>query len=188
VPQLVSSLPPPPSALPPTAPSSNNNAQRTSERLGVTPFVDAGLTRAGSSVYAGVALLKGRDPGSGIEAEVLSASAQIGAQNEVQFGLQRISGSRGALTGSVETFTARAQAGIYNDDGSKGLNLGAGAAAIGFEGTIGGANSATFGVAASVGAAVSFGVRDADHDGRTELCARVALGATTFGLCLENPL
>jgi hypothetical protein len=117
----------------------------------------------------------------------LSASVQIGAQSEVQVGLQRVAGSRGALTGSVETFTARANVGVYNDDGSKGLNVGACATAIGFEGTIGGDYSLTYGIAASAGAAGSVGVRDLDRDGKTELCARLSLGPVTLGLCMEDP-
>jgi len=187
VPKLVSSVPPPPSALPPTASPGATNAQRTSERLGPTPYASAGL--AGSdSAFAGAALIKGRDPKSGASIEVLSASVQLGAQSEAQVGLQRIAAARGPLSGSVEAFTARANVGIHNDDGSTGLNVGAGATAIGFEGTVGGASSVTYGVAASVGAAGSLGIRDQDRDGKTELCARFSLGPVTVGACLENPL
>jgi hypothetical protein len=187
VPKLVSSVPPPPSVLPPTGSTANSNAQRTSQRVGVAPYADAGVTTAENSAYAGVAVVKGRDPKSGVDVEALSASVQIGAQSEVQVGLQRVAGSRGALTGSVETFTARANVGVYNDDGSKGLNVGACATAIGFEGTIGGDSSLTYGVAASAGAAGSVGVRDLDRDGKTELCARLSLGPVTLGLCMEDP-
>lgn len=188
VPKLVSSISPPPSVLPPAASTAHNNAERTSERLGADLYADAGTTKAGGAVYAGVALVKGHDPKSGANLEILSASAQIGAQSELQVGLQRISASRGALTGGVETFTARANAGIYNDDGSTGLNVGFGATAIGFEGTVGSTNSLTYGVAASAGAAGSVGVRDIDHDGKTELCGRVSWGPVTLGACVENPL
>jgi hypothetical protein len=189
---LVSSVPPPPSALPPTSPTppgsaANNNAQRTDARLGVAPYLSAGKTTAGDSVYAGAALLKGRDP-SGAAIEVLSASLQVGAQSEVQVGLQRVAGTRGALTGSVETFTLRANVGTHNDDGSVGLNIGASATAVGFEGTAGSASSVTYGVGAGVGAGASVGARDVDRDGKTELCARLSLGPVTVGACLENPL
>lgn len=192
VPKLVSSVPPPPSALPPTSPTparsaANNNAQRTDERLGAAPYSSAGLTGDGESVYAGAALYKGRDP-SGAAIEVLTASGQIGAQTELQFGVQRVGGTRGALTGSVETFSLRANVGIHNDDGSTGLNIGAGATAVGFEGSVGGASSLTYGVGAGVGAGISVGARDADRDGNTELCARLSLGPVTVGACLENPL
>jgi hypothetical protein len=191
VPMLVSSVPPPPSALPPTSPTppasgANNNAQRTDERLGVAPYLSAGRTTAGDSLYAGAALLKGRDR-SGAAVEVLTASAQVGAQTEVQVGLQRVAGTRGALTGSVETFTLRANVGTHNDDGSVGLNIGASATAVGFEGTVGTASSVTYGVGAGVGAGASVGVRDVDRDGSTELCARLSLGPVTVGACLEDP-
>ncbi len=178
--------------LPPTASSSpasaaNNNAQRTSERPGVTPYALAGKTASGDSVFAGVALLKGKDR-SGAEIEVLSASGQVGAQNEFQFGFHRVAGARGGVAGSVEAFTARANVGIHNDDGSTGFNLGASAAAIGFEGTVGGATSLTYGVAAGPSIGGSLGVRDSDKDGETELCGRLSFGPVTVGMCVENPL
>lgn len=138
-------------------------------------------------MYAGVALVKGRDP-SGAAVEVLSASAQLGAQTELQVGLQRVAGTHGALTGSVETFTLHANAGIHNDDGSVGLNIGVGATAVGFEGTAGDATSVTYGVGAGVGAGASVGARDVDRDGKTELCARLSFGPVTVGACVENPL
>jgi hypothetical protein len=192
VPRLVSSVPTRPSALPPSSPNqpepvANNNAQRTEERLGVAPYLSAGSTAAGDSVYAGVALVKGRDP-SGAAVEVLSASVQLGAQTELQVGVQRVAGTRGALTGSVETFTARANLGIHNDDGSVGLNIGASATAVGFEATAGDASSVTYGVGAGVGIGASAGARDIDRDGKAELCARVSFGPVTVGACLENPL
>lgn len=186
--KLVSSVPPPLSALPPTAstPPANNNAQRTTALDGVKPYASAGTTSSGSSVYAGVALLKGRDR-SGAEVEVLSASGQVGAQSELQVGLQRVSGTRGSLTGSVDAFTARAQIGTQNDDGSTGFNIGATATAIGLEGTAGGATSATYGVGAGVGLAGSVGVRDVDGDGKTEACLRASFGPVTVGVCVEDP-
>lgn len=188
---LVASVPSTPHELPPAAPTpllaAHNNAQRTGERAGVAPYASAGETAAADSVYVGAALVKGRDP-SGAEAEVLSVSAQIGAQSEVQLGFQRVAGTSGALAGSVETFALRAQVGIHNDDGSTGLNIGASATLIGFEGSIGSASSVTYGVGAGAGAAASVGTRDADHDGSTELCARLSFGPVTVGACLENPL
>lgn len=191
--KLVSAVPRPPSVLPPTAPESsalpaNNNAQRTAERNGIIPYADADVTASGDSVFAGAAMLKGRDPKSDGEVEVLSVSGQVGAQTELQVGFQRVSGARGALSGGVEIFTARANIGIHNDDGSTGFNIGAGATAVGFEGTVGGASRLTYGVAAGMGAGVSVGVRDVDRDGNGELCARVSIGPVTVGACLENPL
>jgi hypothetical protein len=191
--KLVSSASRLPSVLPPTAPSApastaNNNAQRTTERGVAAPYADADVTASGDSVYAGVALLKGSVRKSHGEVEALSVSGQVGAQTEVQVGLQRVAGTSGALSGSVEVFTARANIGIHNDDGSTGFNVGVGATAVGFEGSVGGASGLTYGVAASVGAGVSVGVRDVDRDGSGELCARVSIGPVTVGACVENPL
>jgi hypothetical protein len=192
VPKLVAAASPPRSVLPPTAPTppastANNNAQRTSERPLAAPYADAGRTGAGDSVFAGAALIKGRDR-SGVDVEVLSGSAQLGVQTEVQLGFQRVAGGGGILSGSVETFSLRANVGKYNDDGSTGFNLGASATAVGFEGTVGGASSLTYGVSAGASMGGSIGTRDSDGDGRTEVCGRVAIGPATLGLCLENPL
>jgi hypothetical protein len=192
--KLVSAAPQPPCVLPPTASTpaastATNNAQRTAER-NLDPYADAGVTASGDSLFAGVALLKGTVPKSDGGVEVLSVSGQIGAQTEVQLGLQRVAGTHGPVSGSVEAFTARANVGIHNDDGSTGFNIAVGATAIGFEGTgtVRGGSSLTYGVAAGMGAGVSVGVRDVDHDGSGELCARVSIGPVTVGACLENPL
>jgi hypothetical protein len=177
----------PPPAAGPHASTASNNAQRTSER-DLAPYADADATASGDSLFAGVALLKGRAPKSTGEVEVASLSGQIGAQTEVQLGFQRVGGTHGALSGSVEIFTARANIGIHNDDGSTGFNVGAGVTAIGFEGSVGVATRLTYGVAAGLGAGASVGVRDVDGDGTRELCARVSLGPVTVGGCLEDPL
>jgi hypothetical protein len=184
VPKLVSSVARPPTVLPPAA---NNNAQRTGEGVGVFSYASAGRTAGGDSLYAGVALIKGHDK-SGADIEVLSASAQVGAQNELQFGFQRVGLSGGGLTGSVEAFTLRAHMGAHNDDGSEGANIGVSATAVGLEGTVGGSTSGTFGVAAGVGFGASSGLRDQDRDGAKEYCVRVSVGPATLGLCVENPL
>lgn len=194
VPLLVSALPRPPSVLPPPSTSAaesaaNNNAQRTSEHNGLSPYASAGTTAAGDSVYVSAAALKGRDARTGFEAEILSLSAQVGAQNELQASLVRVGGAGGIIgAASAEAITARASAGIHNDDGSTGLNLSLGATGVAGEVTLGSANSVTCGGAASAGGGASLGVRDADHDGKPELCGRVSWGAFTVGICLESPL
>ena len=191
VPKLVSSVPPAPSALPapspsPTASTALNNAQRTEERRGVAPYLSAGTAGGGETWYVGAALLKGRDA-SGAAIEFLSGSVQVGAQSEAQLGFQRIAGNGGVVSGSVETFTARANMGIHNDDGSLGWNVGAGVTAVGFEVTIGEATSLTYGVGAGFGAGASLGARDSDGDGKTEFCGRASAGPVTVGVCLEDP-
>jgi hypothetical protein len=190
--KLVSSVPPPASVLPPAAsapPSqAQNNAQRTSEHSGIAPYAAAGITGgAGDAVYAGVAALKGRDPKTGIEVEVFSASGQVGGQNEAQAGMARlgISGKRGGIT--AEFFSARANGGVHNDDGSTGVNCGALATIAGIEGTlISGASSFTLGFAAGVGDAISAGARDVDGDGTPEWCVKASLGVVTLGICTED--
>lgn len=190
--KLVGAVPAPLSILPapaatPLASTADNNAQRTTERL-LAPYADADVTGSRDSLFAGVALLKGSAAKSNGEVELASVSGQIGAQSEVQLGFQRVAGTHGALSGSVETFTARANIGIHNDDGSTGFNVGAGLTAVGFEGSFGGATRFTYGVSGGLGAGVSVGVRDVDDDGNGELCARVSVGSITAGACLENPL
>lgn len=197
VPVLVNSVPQPRSVLPPAAPSpppstANNNAQRTSERVGIAPYAVAGKTAAGDSVYAGVAGLRGRDPKTGFEAEVLSASVQVGAQNEAQIGLVRVGGRAGGLVGAgagMEVMSLRANLGIHNDDGSTGFNIGVSATTVGaqvIEGD-GEPTSTTLGLSSGPSAAVSAGLRDIDKDGKREVCLGVSLGLSTLGICLETP-
>ncbi|HXK17705.1 MAG TPA: hypothetical protein VNG33_07875 [Polyangiaceae bacterium] len=190
---LVSSVSAPASALPPVSKSptpstANNNAQRTTELSGLGPYASAGPTGAGDAVYAGVALLKGRDAKSGLEVEVLSASAQRGFQEEFQAGLIRLGRSPGGGSVNLESFTVRANGGCHNDDGSTGLNVGALATALGAEVTVGGANSVTLGLAAGAGEAGSIGVRDVDHDGNREVCIKATFDVLTLGACVETPL
>jgi hypothetical protein len=138
-------------------------------------------------VYAGVGLIKGHDPKSGLDAEVLSVSGQIGTQTEVQAGLVRLGRSTPDGSVAVEAMTARVNLGIYNDDGSVGLNAGAQAGALGGETTYGTVDSLTVGVSAGLGVAGSVGVRDFDKDGKHELCAKVSYGPVTLGACVETP-
>ena len=166
----------------------DNNAQRTTARSSTSFYTDAGVTSSGDSVYAGAAVLKTHDPGTHSDVEVGTASGQVGVQNEAQIGMARVSVQEGRATGTMEVFTARAQAGFRNDDGSAGLNAGVGATAVGLEGTYAfeGGSSFTFGAAASLGLAASVGVRDIDGDGARELCARFTGTVITVGLCVEK--
>jgi hypothetical protein len=189
--KLLSAAPPPTSSLPPiSAPPSQaeNNAQRTSERNGVTPYADAGITGGSrDALFAGAAGLKGRDAASGIEVEVLSVSAQIGGEHELQAALARVgtSGKYGSAGGEV--FTARANAGAHNDDGSIGFNAGLAATIVGAEGTLtNGAHSITAGVSAGASAGLSVGIRDLDDNGINEWCVKVSAGPFTVGACWEG--
>lgn len=132
--------------------------------------------------------MKGRDPTTGIEVEVFSASAQVGKEIELQAGMARVgvSGTHGSAT--MDVFTARVQGGIHNDDGSVGINVGYGTVILGAEGTYqSGANSLTLGISAGTGAAASIGTRDQDGDGNRELCAKASVQLLTVGFCVERP-
>jgi hypothetical protein len=166
----------------------NTNAGRTTERNSSDPYLAAGETRSGDW-FAGAAALKTRDPETGVEAEVFTGSVQAGSQSELQAGLSRVSFSAGrdlALSTTVEAFTARANGGELNDDGSRGANLGIGAVAVGAEATVSYSGwSLTAGAAASLGFAVSSGERDADGDGSPERCFKGSVGFATLGVCTE---
>lgn len=168
--------------------SIDNNAQRTTAQSSIGPYADAGVTGSGDAVHAGAAALKGRDPANyGLEVEVFSVSGQVGGEMEAQGALARLglSGTRGSVT--AEFLTARAHGGSHNDDGSTGVNVGAGATGAGVEGTLAlGESSITGGVALSLGASASLGVRDQDGDGAIEVCAKVSVGFATLGFCAEN--
>jgi hypothetical protein len=174
---------------PPPDPVAELNAGRTSSRRGIRGDVESGVTSEGAH-YVGVAALKGRDP-TGLELEVFTLSLQEGRQNEAQLGMARVGGAArdGSFAGSVEVFTAKANAGPHNSDGSRGLNVGAVATAVGLEGTWNGDYlSVTGGASVGVGGEISLGKRDADHDGRAEYCLRLSGGALAFftaGVCIE---
>jgi hypothetical protein len=171
-------------------PATDNNAARTRERNSSGFYADAGYTRSGDGVFAGVAALKTRDPASGAEVEVFSGSVQLGAQNELQAGMARIGRSVGGeslrASVAVDVLTTRVNGGIYNDDDSVGANLGAMNTAVGIEVTAGGGGwQATVGVSASVGVAVSSGERNIDGDATIERCFKGSIGALTLGFCSE---
>jgi hypothetical protein len=199
--KLLSLVPPPLVLLPPRAsasatpaggpvaspspPETNTSAQRTLARSGIAAYADAGITSSHDTAYAGAAVLKGHDPKTGVDLELLSVSAQVGGENEVQAGLLRVgvSGSHGSS--GAEFLTARAGAGAHNDDGSVGFNAGASATAAGVESTLSlGDGSLTLGLAWSVGASLSVGVRDIDVD--TELCVKASYGPLTLGFCARD--
>jgi hypothetical protein len=191
--KLISAVPPPASELPPASltatPSlAQNNAQRTTEQNRIAPYAGAGITGDfRDSAYAGVAALKGHDVKTGLDVEVFSASAQVGGQNEVQVGLARLglSGKHGSIT--TEFFTARANGGAHNDDGSTGGNSGALATVAGIEGTLlTDSSSFTLGFVAGGGAALSIGARDVDGDDIPEKCFKASIGIVTLGICTKD--
>jgi hypothetical protein len=175
-------------AEPSTGPKpTNNNAQRTSARREDGAYADAGVTSSGDSVYAGAAALKTRDE-TGIEVEVFSGSAQAGAQSELQLGMARVGYSNANVSASGEVLTTRLQLGVHNDDGSTGFNAGAlstGAAAEVTYTTDAG-SSFTAGAAVSLGASVSYGIRDANNDDGFVKCLKLSFGLLTGGFCVKD--
>jgi hypothetical protein len=86
-----------------------------------------------------------------------------------------------------DVFTARAHLGMQNPDGSCGFNAGVSATLVGAEGTAtAGPVSVTLGAAIGFAAALSLGVRDADHDGKAEICGRIEYGVGAAGVCVEK--
>lgn len=177
VPALVQKFAPPLPALP-SAPSSSGSS-------GVAP--------GGGPKGSGASLLNAKiDAGPGhASAEAGTASYQLGNDSHAQ-----ITGLRGnatvthggySLSVTREVLTARANLGEHNDDGSLGGNIGVGGTLGGIEGTLETPyGSLTAGSSISVGASGSMGVRDADHDGKLEFCAKFSIPAYTLGACVEK--
>jgi len=127
----------------------------------------------------------------GSNAERGTVSVQYGRDNDVQVvaGRNTLLASHGGYGLSItgEAGVVRANLGENNDDGSLGGNLGAGAELIGGEATIntpGG--SLTGGLSISMSVSGSIGVRDADHDGKPEFCAKFSVPTLTLGACIEQ--
>ena len=171
-------------------PATDNNAARTRERNSSGFYADAGYTRSGDGVFAGLAAVKTAAPEGGEELELLSASAQLGAQTELQAGVARAGdgveyqGVRASIAG--ELFTTRVTGGIHNDDDSVGANLSALNTVAGLEVTVAaGGFQVTVGTSISSGMAVSSGERNIDGDATIERCFKGSVGPLTLGFCSE---
>jgi hypothetical protein len=122
---------------------------------------------------------------------LLYVAAKAGPQNEAQIGLLQRTDSATVgglhLSTTLEAATARVNLGTHNDDGSKGVNAGAMATAVGTEVTAEYSGwSLTAGISASVGAAFSTGEgRDIDGDGKPERCFKGSFLIATLGVCTE---
>ncbi|HEY4103565.1 MAG TPA: hypothetical protein VGM44_06725 [Polyangiaceae bacterium] len=128
---------------------------------------------------------------SGANLEVLGMSEQSGLDQDFELTTMRgslaLSHAGYGLSVSADALTARANLGEHNDDGSIGGNLGIGAEFIGAEATIDTpVGSLTAGASVSASVSGSLGVRDADHDGKPEFCAKFSIPAFTLGACLEQ--
>jgi hypothetical protein len=177
---------------PPTRPTpeTDNNAYRTTVRHDNGTYSAISLTEDQQSTFVAHALHKSDHEHGTLE--LASESRQVGAQNEIQVGVLRagthtINLDGVHLTATVETGTARFNAGTHNDDGSHGFNLGLAATSIGAEATVEYSGwSFTFGEALSAGGGFSSGGgRDIDGDGHPERCFKGSLGPLTLGFCTE---
>jgi hypothetical protein len=177
----------------PSGQGTDNNQARTSARATApAPYAAAGPTSSGDAVFGGVAAMKGHDPRDGSEVELGSVSGQVGAQTEVQAGLARVGIALGdSGRGHMDVLTARAHAGIHNDDGSVGANAGATVTAASVEASFNHHGfSLNLGVGVGAGLSIGAGMRDADEDGNPEACFRLSggvLGKGTLGVCVEMP-
>jgi hypothetical protein len=172
------------------APSSSTPAALSVRTLtassGAVPGGSYGV--AGSLVKADIAsgLLKGSN------AELGTVSVQYGKDNDVQLVGARatvvVNGGAGySLSVTADAAVARANLGENNDDGSLGGNIGSGAELVGLEATINTpAGSLTFGQSVSMSLSGSMGVRDVDHDGELEFCAKFSVPLYTIGACVER--
>ena len=154
----------------------------------------SGPSAAGGSHRDAAMVLKAQidsGPLQGTGREVLSASKQFGTDMDLQVAVGRESyiAAHGGYALSVigEAGAARANLGEHNDDGSQGLNVGLVAELAGVEATISTPiGSLTGGLSLSEGVSGFIGRRDADHDGKTEFCAKISIPAFTVGACVEK--
>jgi hypothetical protein len=172
--------------LPTFVSQANNHAERVMETPAEAFRSSAGVNAATTAAYAEFAALQGTARNAPLTVEVASVSGQAGRANEVSATLLHLGAGTASVQGTVDVFKAEAHGGVYNPDGSTGVNVGASVTVIGAEAQFSdGASSFNFGLSLGAGAEASVGARDADADGATEVCGRVALGPVAIGLCLE---
>lgn len=180
---LVARFSPPP-ALPKALPVISSSSLTTSS--GAVP--GGGSYRVGGNVFQ-AEVESGAFKGSKVE--VGTAYVQYGDDNDVQLLAARrttVLSSHGyGVTLMGEAGAVRANLGEHNDDGSIGGNIGSGVELAGGEVTVDTpAGSLTYGLSASLSLSGSMGVRDADHDGEPEFCAKFSVPAFTVGACVEQ--
>jgi hypothetical protein len=142
-----------------------------------------------SEIEGRAALIHEHDALSGIDLEVLSVSARAGARGAgAEAVLERVGVTVGRAEIQGELLALGVELGTRNADGSKGLGIGTGAVIAGIEAgvNLGSDTTLTLGASAGIGLHLSVGLRDADHDGKPALCARVVEWFTLAG-CIELP-
>jgi hypothetical protein len=165
------------------------------QACGANPFASStrgdGAEAPNVLLNAEAAWSRDHDPAAGIDLELLTIGAhaeKCEATFEATFERIGFSDPVGAHEVHVDLLSAAAEIGTNNPDGSAGFGIGASIELAGVEGTanLDGANSITFGVSAGAGLHLSVGLRDTDHDGKREVCARV-FDVLTLGGCFELP-
>jgi len=157
-------------------------------------LTSSGAVPGGGSYRVAASLMKDEIKSgllNGSHTEIGTVSVQYGKDNDVQLvgARETLTVARAGYGLSVtgEAGVVRANLGEHNDDGSLGGNMGAGAQLIGGEVTLDTpAGSVTGGLSASMSLSGSMGVRDADHDGEPEFCAKFSVPAFTLGACVER--
>lgn len=184
------SKPSPAAAAATPAPSNgNNHAERLQQTSPGWFQFDHGVTESGDR-FETAALFAGRDPNTGIVAEIGSASAQDGKQFETQLSAFRmgVTSDDGLSSLMLEGPTVHMSAGTYNKDGSEGGNGSVSATLLSLEGTLNvRGSSLSFGASVGVNGDSSSGTRDSDGDGVEETCTRLGAEVFTVGLCIEDP-
>jgi hypothetical protein len=178
-------------------PSTFSNLPATTQQPGsesVIGYLHTESTTDGESVKTEVAFVKSNNPGGVVKessVEVSGAVAQIGKDLNLELigARSTFALSRGGYGVSVTADgpSVRGNLGEHNDDGSLGGNMGLGANLMGFEATLSTpVGSLTYGNGVSLNGSGSIGVRDEDHDGNPEYCAKFSVPAYTLGACLER--
>jgi len=178
------------SATPSSPPSGGKPAPPSARFLATS----SGAVPGGGAYRVAASLMKDEIRGGlldGSRAELGTVSVQYGKDNDVQLVGARetivVSHAGYGLSITGEAGVVRANLGENNDDGSLGGNLGAGAELLGGEVTLDTpVGSITGGLSVSASVSGSMGVRDADHDGEPEFCAKFSVPAFTLGACIER--
>jgi hypothetical protein len=174
---------PPPKATPGAPPLLTLSGPSTSS--GPVP---GGSYRVGANLVTGQLTLGPLQS----KVEVGTVAVQSGTDKDAEIALARRNtvlnvGGGYSLTVADELGSARANLGEHNDDGSIGGNIGSGATLAGTEATIDTPyGSVTYGQSLALSLGGSMGVRDADHDGKPEFCAKFSVPAYTVGACVEQ--
>lgn len=179
------------------APSHDHVAQTTSGESAAQRLFGAAQAIAGASdtawgvdasthsVFVSARRTSFGDADNGVEVQV--REARIGAQTSLTNATLRADATLSdAVSAHAEVFSASANVGVYNADGSVGLNAGAGVNVASADVTYDASGfRLSAGLSEGFGAGGSFGVRDADGDGRRESCGSISAGPINVGSCYE---